>query len=117
MGTPKGRGKTAPWREHLRRAAEYLERHGLCQFTPFAEKTGEICMNEAIARGVAGVDTRARHWWLPSEAANALRDYLMPDRKGYNDDHAIGDLCRWNNAPGRTTAEGVAALKAAAEAR
>lgn len=115
MGTPKGRGKTAPWREHLRKAAEYLEQHGLVQYRPCDPATGCICMNEAIARGVRK-DERSAQWWDSSDAARALRDHLMPERKG-QEGSVINDICAWNNTKGRTTAEGVAALRAAAEAR
>lgn len=113
MGTPKGCGKTAPWRAQLRTAADYLKKHGMCQLKPTGFD-GQICMNEAIARAVAGDDQRPVYW-NESKAARAFRDHVLPAKKGSGD--VIGDVCDWNNAKGRTTADGVAALRAAAEAR
>jgi hypothetical protein len=82
----------------LNGAADLIERDGWCQ-SRYLLETGERCADGAIA--VAG---NGHHGGVRSVARLALRS-------------AIGgeSVVIWNDAPGRTKAEVVAALRAAAE--
>lgn len=92
----------------LNRAADLIERDGWCQ-RRYRGQDGEHCVSDALIRA-AGMgepgDTgqQARVMTLYCEASDALRAKVR--RK---------NLPRWNDAPGRTQAEVVAALRAAAE--
>lgn len=77
----------------LRDAADYLEKNGWCQGRN-ETKDGRVCLVEALAR-VADPKTHL-----------AAYDFLSTRYGGVA-------LSRWNDAPGRTQAEVIAALREA----
>jgi hypothetical protein len=109
----------------LRDAALYLIRHGWIQGdgygdTPVPTPTPPACVLGAIEAVTWGYASSAAlnvydEWdalagrvaWLP--AIQVLEDYLITKSTSYT---GIAD---WNDTPGRTSAEVVAALRAAAE--
>ena len=86
----------------LNGAADLILRDGWCQ-GDYVGPNGERCVEWALADAIG----RQGEWWtspLYVEACVALRPFIgMHSRAG------------WNDQPGRTKAEVVAALRAAAE--
>lgn len=97
-----------PWRDVLRRAADEVERRGLAKDMLCDEETGAVCARGAII-AASGLSPEARNWTsLHQRADGMLGGYLRLDHNG---------VPHWNNAPHRTQAEVVAALRGAAEWR
>jgi hypothetical protein len=80
-----------PWRQHLLDAAQYIREHGWCQRT-IRDEEGRVCLIGAL-QSVEG--------WENSVAPTMLR-------------RIISCIPSWNNAPGRTKEEVIAALEGAA---
>ena len=85
----------------LNRAADLIETEGWCQgkLTNPKRKHTQYCVMGAIGQACDDLELKSR---LPSR--RAIKDYL-----------AIESLVCWNDAPDRTQAEVVAALRAAAK--
>lgn len=97
-----------PWRDVLRRAADEVERRGLAKGMLCDEESGAVCARGAII-AATGLAPSFLHWTpLSQKADERLGEYL---RLGWN------EVPHWNNAPSRTKAEVVAALRGAAEWR
>ena len=90
----------------LRHAARIIEERGWCQGY-FGTSSGPVCALGAVYAAGNGdpipTYTTQRQW----EAIDALRDYL--------DVLMIPDISHWNDMQGRTAAEVIAALRAAAD--
>lgn len=91
----------------LLRAADELERRGHCKGVLFGPR-GEVCLRGAIMAAL-GLNSHADYWdrhmlMAPhfNAADEAVANYLKCD------------VVDWNNAPGRTKEEVVAALRSAA---
>ena len=103
----------------LLEAANYIERHGWCQFR-LATKQGEVCARGAIRR-VLDISTDEVHV-LTCEEAKALGrllEYL--GQRGLSDwndypGRTKAEVSFWNDYPGRTKEQVVAALRRAARA-
>lgn len=103
-----------PWRDVLRRAADEVERRGLAKGMLCDEETGAVCARGAIVvslgyhPGFACLIFSCSAWDEFTKADDLLETFLGLDPNG---------VPRWNNAPSRTQAEVVAALRGAAEWR
>jgi len=84
----------------LERAADLLEEFGWCQGKAGSKEEGEFCMFGALI--TAQDDVKGPHRGV-YKATRCL------------DDLGGGNFIDWNDAPGRTKAEVVAALRAAAQ--
>lgn len=82
----------------LRAAARHIEKHGWCQGEMFSD-AGASCAVGAIfsVTGLVGLP-------LCCKALEAVSEHIGCDK-----------LSEWNDAPGRTAAEVIAALRAAAD--
>lgn len=86
----------------LRHAARYIEEHGWCCDT-YAEDDGRVCgwgALNAVINGDPFDDDESPSWIAANDAVAGL----------------VGSLPDYNDTPGRTAAEVIAALRAAAEA-
>jgi Ser/Thr protein kinase RdoA (MazF antagonist) len=110
----------------LRAAALYLTRYGWIQGRYYARPAAPTLTPAACALGAIGMAAygqpldepqldRHPNWPDFIRAEYALREYLdlIPYR---DDDPAESSVHEWNDAPGRTVGEVIAALNAAADA-
>jgi hypothetical protein len=81
----------------LTAAADLIEQRGWCQ-RKFQDDDGRLCVEGAIYHGLAVLDR------VCFDAVRILRRHIGDD-----------SLIRWNDQPGRTQDQVVAALRAAAE--
>lgn len=99
---------TEPWRKVLLDAADHLERYGWCSYA--AHEAGKpSCAGLAIYRigKEHGIETQVH-------LAKFLN--LPPAWNETGDSAYIEALFRWNDTPGRTAAEVIAALRSCATA-
>lgn len=110
------------WRTVLRKAAGLLETTGWLQYricgARLTSEEGRMCVRGAIAMAATG-DPYAPFYSSRNQgssealaAVRALQRYLS--RSTWKQ-HPNDDIVRWNDKPGRTRAEVVAALRAAAD--
>ncbi len=95
----------------LRAAADVLERDGWLQ-GDYGTRHGPKCLAGAVNHVVNGggsVDDLGGACELEDRAADAVQSVAALLGQGY------ADITRWNDAPGRTAAEVIAALRAAAD--
>lgn len=98
-----------PWREIYRRAADLIERHGLAKHIQ-RDPQGRLCLHGALSVAETGEIFRSGREFWPQ-----VRRYLESQGVVYPPHRE--DSAWWNNAPERTQAEVVAALRGAAEYR
>ena len=91
--------------EILLEAANYIERHGWCQFR-LATKEGEVCARGAIRR-VLDISTDEVQVLTREEAKAIWRLFEYLGQRS---------VSNWNDYPGRTKEQVVAALRGAARA-
>ncbi len=91
--------QTEPWRKLLNDAADYIEEHGWCQ-GELRDEMGQVCILGAIASIPDPEDWEPRSVAL--KALRAITGSPFPDN--------------WNDAPGRTKEEVIAAFRNAARA-
>jgi hypothetical protein len=102
-----------PWRVALLKAADLIEEWGHSTFY-LRDDAGRMCLHGAINAAVTGNpfrpnDGRGHHCPVAAAAHEAIGNFLGSPRLN---DYRGAD---WNNAPGRTKDEVVAALRAAAQ--
>lgn len=93
--------KTEPWRIGMLKAADLIEKRGHCK-GQLEDKAGRLCF-------VAALQTAFGH---PNYFSGNVSDYKIAI--DHADAFCGGNVVTWNNAPERTAAEVVAALRACA---
>lgn len=91
-----------PTAQHLIRAKAYLQDHGWCATGPYGN-AGEVCVGSALH------NTMGEQW---AGAAGFLMGTVLGVEPSYVDGYGIG---RWNDTPGRTLDEVLAAFDRAIE--
>ncbi len=95
-------GKFESWRAVLLIAADFMEQRGFCQDEE-EDEAGRVCLNGAITLAYMAMPREQRP--PPLLVAEALNRHLGPSGAyGFID---------WNDQPGRTQEEAVAALRGA----
>lgn len=95
--------KLEPWRELLLRAADIMERRGHCR-GDYEDADGRVCLQGALR-----VAHQGHAKWLPSVSNTPIRNAAHALSLSLGSPSFI-----WNDEPGRTQAEAVAALRGAA---
>ncbi len=93
--------RSEPWRAGMLDAADLIEKHGHCK-SELEDAAGRLCWVGAIRKALG----------YPNAFCPSIKDYQTAiDRS----DAFVGDnVVVWNNAPERTAADVVAALRACA---
>lgn len=91
-------------REILLEAANLLRKKGWCQWT-LEDDQGRMCALGAILKANRNLSVHQ-----VQKSLYLLGKFLPPDKRGY------GPIVPWNNAPGRTKEEVIAAMEGAAHA-
>jgi len=101
---PQSPVKEVTTRDVLHRAADLLSEFGWCQHNLGSREQGHFCALGAINQASADLGV-----------PGATNSYGLAHSGAFMAFKGLGDI-DWNNAPGRTREEVIAALRAAAEA-
>ena len=113
-----------PWRRLLLDGADLIERKGLSKYTLCDQDTGAVCARGAL---IGEEHLQKRCGWWDVEISVAVSEYPMAKisatlaRVAYDADQRLAsylgncdDVPDWNNAPERTAAEVISAMRACA---